>query len=88
MDSILKRKNLKFYIILIVSTLIVCSCNSTKNIQKMDSIKFNPDNYTTKTLTVEGKSFSVKCYENIVYVSNPENANAAYEWMFVSVNFP
>lgn len=71
----MKKRNLIYFITLIVSTLIICSCNSTKNIQKMDSIKFNPNNYTTRILTVEGKSFSVKCYENIVYVSNPVDTN-------------
>lgn len=35
------------------------------------SLNFDPDKYTTQTLTYKGKEMKVRAYEKIVYVSNP-----------------
>lgn len=47
------------------------------------SLKFNDAQYTTKTLTVDGRSVTYRAYENIVYVKNPVDTN--YEIMNVYV---
>jgi len=39
------------------------------------SLDFNPNTYTVKTLTYEGKQFHVRAYENIVYVKSPVDIN-------------
>lgn len=39
------------------------------------SLEFSPDKYEIQTLTLNGKSFKVRAYENIVYVSRPVDTN-------------
>lgn len=47
-----------------LAAITIVSCSSTKvdskTDLKMESLRFDAENYTTKTFTVEGKSFSVK----------------------------
>lgn len=39
-----------------------------------DPLRFNPEQYQTMNVEVDGKTFAVRAYENIVYVANPVNA--------------
>lgn len=54
-----------------VALLIFLGTNAMQAQQKSYPLTFDSKKYQTKTLTFEGKSFEVRAYENIVYVSNP-----------------
>ncbi len=54
-----------------VGLLIFLITNALQAQQKSYPLTFDSKKYQTKTLTFEGKSFEVRAYENIVYVSNP-----------------
>jgi len=47
------------------------------------SLDFNSKNYTTQKLTLDGKTFKVRAYENIVYVKNP--VDTAYQKMNIYI---
>lgn len=60
-----------------VLLLPLAACTTTTEVvdeptsQKIESLTFNPDNYETKTLTLNDEEIVVRAYENIIYVSNP-----------------
>ena len=54
-----------------VALLIFLGTNAMQAQQKSYPLTFDSKKYQTKTLTFEGKSFEVRAYENIVYVSHP-----------------
>ena len=63
-----------------VLLLPLAACTTTTNTtevvdeptsQKIESLTFNPDNYETKTLTLNDEEIVVRAYENIIYVANP-----------------
>ena len=54
-----------------VALLIFLDTNALQAQQKSYPLTFDSKKYQSKTLTFEGKSFEVRAYENIVYVSNP-----------------
>ncbi len=54
-----------------VALLVFLGTNVMQAQKKSYSLTFDSKKYQTKTLTFEGKSFEVRAYENIVYVSNP-----------------
>jgi hypothetical protein len=39
------------------------------------SLEFNPQNYTSKTITVDSNTIKYRAYENIVYVKNLVDIN-------------
>jgi hypothetical protein len=47
------------------------------------SLDFTPKKYTVQKLTVDGKSFTVRAYENIVYVKN--SVDTAYQKMNIYI---
>lgn len=72
------RKN-NFYekkIILIIGFLSIFCADIclVEGQKKGDDLKFYPDKFQTKTLSVKDKTFKVRAYENIVYVRNPVDA--------------
>ena len=54
-----------------VSAAILAVTISPGFTQNSGQLDFNDEKYTTQTLTCEGKSFTVRAYEKIVYVKNP-----------------
>jgi hypothetical protein len=66
-------------------TILCCiSLSAIVNAQETSTkLNFNPEKYTTQTLTFEGKSFTVRAYENIVYVANP--VDTAYQKMNIYI---
>jgi hypothetical protein len=49
-----------------IVSLAFCSFTSAK-----PDLSFQAQKYVTQTLTFEGKTFTVRAYENIIYVTNP-----------------
>jgi hypothetical protein len=47
------------------------------------ALKFDPQNYTAVSFTVDGKDLNVRAYENIVYVANP--VDTTYETMNIYI---
>lgn len=45
--------------------------HTTQAQQPMHSLTFNPQHYEVQTLTLNGKTFKVRAFENIVYVARP-----------------
>ncbi len=48
-----------------------------------DSLDFNPENYRKQTLTYQGKTFEVRAFENIIYVTRP--VDTVYQSMNIYV---
>ena len=60
-----------------VSACIVASLAMFSFSPKKPKLAFQPQQYVSQTLTYEGKTFTVRAYENIVYVENP--VDTAYQ---------
>ncbi|KGO86325.1 alpha/beta hydrolase [Flavobacterium rivuli WB 3.3-2 = DSM 21788] len=60
-----KINYLLYTVVLLYSAFTFCQEKSVYD------LNFNPENYKMQELTLEGKSFKVRAYENIVYVANP-----------------
>lgn len=58
------KSNLKSFCIIL--SLALCSFTSPK-----PDLSFQAQKYVSQTLTFEGKTFTVRAYENIIYVENP-----------------
>lgn len=63
------KNHVKFPLTLLLGLLISVIANSQQ--PSGISLKFNSGKYETQTLSVDGKIFKVRAYENIVYVSHP-----------------
>lgn len=61
----------------------VSAANSDTNTTTKYSLKFNSNNYTEETATVDGKTITYRAYEKIVYVKNP--VDTKYEIMNIYV---
>ena len=68
---------------LIPLLILLISTANKLNAQGSYGLQFNIDNFKTQTLQLDKKSFKVRAYENIVYVSNP--IDTAYEVMNIYI---
>ncbi|MDY3548537.1 alpha/beta hydrolase [Riemerella anatipestifer] len=57
-------------ILLSLVSVALVSCK-TNTVLDASQLEFDISNYKTETVSYQGKSFKVRAYENIVYVSNP-----------------
>lgn len=61
-----------------ILSLALCSFTSSK-----PDLSFQTQKYVSQTLTYEGKTFTVRAYENIIYVANP--VDTAYQKMNIYI---
>ena len=71
-------KKLSVFLTVVILTTFLTACTKTNvepvndsTLDKYESIKFNPDNYESKTLELDWEEIKVRAYEGIVYVTNP-----------------
>ncbi|MDG6895096.1 subtype B tannase [Volucribacter amazonae] len=55
--------------------LSLATCLTSTAVFASQDLIFDPQQYKSQTITVNGKSMAIRAYENIVYVSNPVDTN-------------
>ena len=65
----------KWVIATIVSLLMVSVALAQTEVVTVNSLEFDPNNYTDETLTIGDWTINYHAYKNIVYVSKPVNTD-------------
>lgn len=65
----------KWVIATIVSLLMVSAALAQTEVVTVNSLEFDPNNYTDETLTIGDQTINYRAYKNIVYVSKPVNTD-------------
>jgi acetyl esterase/lipase len=77
-----------FFYSIIMACMMVFGCATQKMGQHMEEkLVFDPNGYTTGTITVNGKRINYRAWENISYVANPVKTNHT-AWQEMNIYVP